>query len=224
MNRLYPTNGSANDQLAEAVTQRLMDPDYVRDHLRLSIRKKGADVTCEEIRKDFLDLELVLKIDLDFMSDQTSSAAVKVTKSVLDVCQITEEQAFEQAAQNLEEEVYTGTLSEILFGKKDEIESMFYIISTGKPGAAAALTSTKVFADLCEKTGAEKGCLILPSSSEELLAIPENEDGDPERDLEFAAMVGAINSEIVEPRIQLLPTVYRYSIADNSIRIAATLA
>ena len=60
--------------------------------------------------------------------------------------------------------------------------------------------------------------LILPSSTQELLIIPEN---DNVCYADFASMVDEVNRAEVDPLIQLDPVVYRYDLESDSIKIVA---
>ena len=208
----------ANDTINSAVLAAVTDRDYVLSHLRLAVQRKSADVT-DVITKQILNLELFMRLRVDSLCDENSTASTRVTPTILSLADISEDEAWEAATRNTERELVIGSMSELLFGD-DSLESMFFIATTkDKLDGAAVIAFPEMFRAFC-KAHETSGVCILPSSTEELLLIPETPDMFSYADM--AELVASVNaSGVTDPRIALEAVAYRYDTATNALSIAA---
>ena len=206
------------DVLAKDTTsfgvERLTDWSYVKEHAYLSVQKRGTE---DFIKRPYLNLEIVLRIYLD-LGDEAGS--VKVTSGLIDQLGITEETAWEAACDNTRRHISVRNLADILGGEPSE-DDMLYVATAGQHGGAAALCYKEVFREFCLNHG-EADVYILPSSTEEVLVIPGSKVGIMLTVRDLAQMVDSINRSQVDPIIQLEPAVYRFSLMEDTISIAAT--
>ena len=208
----------ANETVNDAVLEALLDREYVLSHLRLAVRKKSIEES-DVITQTVLNVELFMRLRFECLSDDDSTASTRVTNQILNLAGISAEEAWEAARQNTAKELVVGSMSELLFGD-DSLESMFYIATTkDKLDGAAAIAFPEMFKSFCE-VHETSGVCILPSSTEELLLIPEAPDMFSYADM--AELVSSVNaSGVTDPRIALEPVSYRYDAITNTLSIAA---
>lgn len=208
----------ANEALNKAILEALTNKKTVLTSLRLAVHKKG-DRRPGEIVQEILNLDLFMRIRLQCLSDEDSTASTRVTAQLLELTGLTEEECWNAARSNTERELIIGSMSEILVGD-DSMESIFFVATTkDKLDGASAIAYPELFRAFC-KAHETSGVCILPSSTEELLLIPETPDMCSYKNM--AELVSSVNaSGVIDPRIALDPVSYRYDIATDTLSIAA---
>ena len=220
MNKMYPINENTSVRVNDAVGAALRDPEYIRKHLHLVVRRQDGEVT-EVLRKEFLNVNLEMRVRLDMIGDfDQCSADAKVTKSLLELIELSEKDAWNIALENTAAESIISTMG-TLFPMEMTEDPVFWICTTkSNIDGAAALATTAVFKDFCEDQDVD-ACAILPSSRHELLLLPEKEPLQWSYK-ELAELVDFVNgSGIVSSDIKLDSVVYRYNALTDSIYIAA---
>jgi hypothetical protein len=192
----------------------IMSREYLLDKTIVCLQKNSNERIC---KRDFLDLEMYVRIEVDF-ADGTSGS-IKVTHEILDNAGISEEALLEAAISNSEKKACISTMAEALGMIEDVLgENLFYVATyQDKAHGAGIMAVTETLHDFCEKKGFSK-IYILPSSTEEVLLLPHGLM-DPEN---LAGMVNSVNLETVDPLLQLNPTVYLYDDALREVTIAHT--
>lgn len=208
----------SSETVNQAVLDALTNKKTVLKSLRLAVHKKG-DRRPGEITQEILNLDLYMRVRLLCLSDEDSTASTRVTNQILKLAGLSEEEAWEAARNNTWEEIFVGSMSEVLFGD-DTVESMFFIATTkDKLDGAAVIAFPEFFKAFCE-AHETTGVCVLPSSTEELLLIPETSDMFSYEDM--AELVSSVNaSGVTDPRIALDAVSYRYDSATNTFSIAA---
>lgn len=199
--------------------EQVTDPAYISSHVYLTIQRCSNDRE-GTIKKDFLNLELVPRISLEFDGQHAST---KINHNLLEQADISEDVLWTMARHNMAGQFRVFTLSEIMdFPEEFTPEVPFSIVSTdSRTNGATALAFPEVFRTFCEEHGLAS-CLILPSSIEELIVMPEGlEDFSIPA---LACMVNDINHDVVDELIQLDPVVYRYDPASDEVTIAAVFS
>lgn len=195
----------------------LNDREYVLNHLLVSVQKRSEDVD-DLVKRKILNIEGILRIRMG--CSESSYGTVKVTKQILEMAEVTENEAWESAMRNTVTSFTIRSLSETLGITVDDTDPFSVCTTDNGMNGAAALVFPEVFEVYCRKNNLNS-CLILPSSTQEVLIL--NDDGIPAsfsyRDL--ANMVFEVNAAEVNPVIQLDPVVYRFSMNTKSIEIVA---
>ena len=196
----------------------LVDPDFVLTNAYMAIQKKCEDNLA---KRTCLNLETYLRVRLSVTTSE--SAYFRITGQMIAQLGLSESDLWNSAEQHFLGSVKIQDIAEVI-GIPEDADGSLYVLTAEEPACgAAALAIPEIFRGFCEDRGLQS-CVILPSSTEELLIIPRNLDDLSERFLnpsELAGMVQMINAEQVDPVIQLDPVVYVYRIIDDQIVIAA---
>ena len=189
---------------------------YVLEHITVAVQKQSDE---EIIKRRVLNVDAFLKLHVD-TKDDTISTYTRVTKALVQWLNISEETLWEAALQNTQKMLKITSMWS-LFNKEEITEEAPFFVVTLKNffDGAAALLFPEIFRSFCEQKS-ERSCLILPSSTEEVLIMPESQVAldDPRI---YACMVDSINKREVNPLIQLEPVIYKYSLDTNCIEIVA---
>lgn len=214
----------ATDQkISSTVYKNLTDKTYIRNHIRIRVEKRSCNINSYmELSRDLLDLRMYLRIDLKLNDDQYGSA--RVTDQLLCVAELSEQEAWDVALRNQKEQLHIYSIADMLssllpISIREEMP-LFVITTENGDEGASVLALPEVFREWCLFNG-EDYCLILPSSTEEVLFIPGSANYIHNPDV-LADMVEEINTTEVDPIQQLEPTVYRYDLETNRIRIVAS--
>lgn len=129
------------------------------------------------------------------------------------------EDAWKAALNNMKSAISVRSMAAVLGMPEELFPAPFHIVTTenGVDGASALLYP-EIFNTFCQQHEIGE-CIILPSSTQEVLVIPDKKDGICYDD--FARMVNEVNNTEVDPMIRLYPVVYRYDIVSNMIKIVA---
>lgn len=198
--------------------KKLTDLEYVKSHLTLGIQRKSTNTNL--VKKDLLNLELFMKITLD-IKNTDDIGTCKLNRELQNRLNVTEKELWEAAFANTVSHYSIKSMYEMC-GVENTDDCMMYVVTSSLQNAATALCFPELFSEFCAEKG-EDGCYILPSSTEELIVLPQSavkKAGMSVTDL--ANMVQSVNEEAVEPEIQLDPIVYYYNIGCNKIQIVAT--
>ena len=221
---IYPTRENSLDDIVslaktamasipdEASWKVLSDWEYVRKNMRVAVQKHSTD---DVYKKDYLNLELIMRVHLDF---EGTSASTKVGSSLAKMLGVSETDLWKTALDNCSSSYQIRSLSEAIGISTDAECPLYVVTSPNTNDGAGALAFPHVFRDFC-KEHAEQSCYILPSSTEEVLVIPGSSALTDPQDL--ANMVSTINREIVDPTIQLPAVVYEYRLDTDRIEIVA---
>jgi len=194
----------------------LNDREYVLEHLLISVQKQSTDED-DLVKRKILNIEGILRLDIG-CSSSSEYGSIKVTKQILEMVGVTEDEAWESAMRNMVTSFTIRSLSETLGFMVDDTDPFSVCTTDNGMNGAASLAFPEVFEVYCRRHN-KKACILLPSSTQEILILDDGVEGFSYRDL--ANMVFEVNAAEVDPIIQLDPVVYRYSMDTKSIEIVA---
>lgn len=206
----------ANRPIPEVDVDNLITRDNLLNNSFLCLQRQGTE---EIVKREYLNLELYVRLAITDFFFSDSKASTKVTQRMLEMTGVTEEELFEAARKNSLFKAQITSLAEAL-GLSEEFvgEAPFYVGSyADKCHGAAVLALPECIHSFCKEKGLSQ-LYILPSSTEEVLLLPDM-DGDP---LMLAQMVNEVNDAEVDPVLQFYPVVYLYDDATQSVSIAAS--
>lgn len=198
----------------------ITNKDYLKENAYLVLQKKGEWYEDEEtIRRDYLNLEVALRIKIQMGDDEGS---IKASTTLLNAAGMTEEELWNAAEENTKASIISFTMEEALGIPGPLVEEMgeipFSIFTTWtRANGAIALYFPEIFRDFCKKHSIDR-TLIIPSSTEEVI-ISRSTGIDPRT---AALMVREVNDTVVNPLLQLPPVVYEYHLDTDEILIAGT--
>lgn len=203
----------------------LLDASYIKQNVFLTVQRICNNEN-DVISKLFANLQVIPRVmvnELTYGEDAIASA--KVTESLLLQAGISEVDLFEWALNNVQEHVYIKSMEEMLedmvernedINSEDDVKFSLYVASAGIYGGASAILCFDLLDEFCIQRNV-KSCIILPSSMEEILLIPEYDD---KIDVFYLAnLVDEVNRNIVEPVQQLDPVVYRYDRDEKFVKM-----
>ena len=196
----------------------LTNREYVLNHLFIAVQKRSTAEN-DLVKRSILNIDGVLRINV-ICPEIDGCGSLKVTGQILEMAGITEEEAWESALRNMVSTFTVRSLSEaigIMTGDNDPFSVC--TTDTGMNGAAS-LFFPEVFEVYCKRHN-RKTCLILPSSTQEVLILDDERVPESFSYRDLANMVFEVNCAEVDPVIQLDPVVYRYSMDTNAIEIVA---
>ena len=232
---VYPANGETLDELKERIIRvaaaerpgidvsELTDFSRIRDKLYLTIQRRSRE---DVVKRNYLNLEVLPRIFLDL---DGNTGKVKISNELIHALGVTEQDVWDAATDNSDGIFVVKSMAEIfrdMFGEEcpEGGDDGLYVVTAAPEfydAAAAALCFPGIFRDFCLKHG-EQTCYVLPSSTQEVLVVPGSRvESEPGMVRTMSQMVDDINNDMVDAAIQLDPVVYRYSMADGVISIAA---
>ena len=211
MDKIY----TAMRQLPDLDLAVLEDRNFVLSNLYVTVQRKCNQANV--LTRDYLNLEVVMRLHIT-LDDQDESGSIKVSSALLEMAEISIEDAWKAALCNMKSTISIRSMAVVLGMPEELFPAPFHVVTTenGMDGAAALLYP-EVFKSFCQANEVD-ACIILPSSTQEVLVVPD-EEGTCYDD--FAMVVNEVNNTEVDPMIQLDPVVYRYDIASNEIKIVA---
>lgn len=158
-----------------------------------------------------------MRLHVNF-DNQDEIGSIKVSSSLLAMAGVTVEDAWKAAMSNMKSVVSIRSMADVLNMPEELFPVPFHVVTTenGMDGASALLYP-EIFKSFCQQREVD-ACIILPSSTQELLVVPDDEEYCYDM---FAGMVNEVNSTEVDPMIQLDPVVYKYDAITNKIKIVA---
>lgn len=194
----------------------LTDWSYVRDHVFISIQRHSNDYCA---KKELLNLEVCARVYIN-MTDSNYNGSYKMTQELLQKMDVSEEELWEASLNNSRPLYSVHSMSAMLGLKETQDEVLYVVTADGISDGAGALCFPEVFREFC-KAHSEESCVILPSSTQEVIVLPGS-TVESQMDLStLCEMVYSINRDVVDPLIQLDPVVYQYSLETDAITIAA---
>lgn len=198
----------------------LSDREYVLDHLLISVQKRSDDDDAI-VKRRILNVEGILRVDIACRRND-EHGTVRVTRQLLDIAGITEEEAWEAAMRNMVASFSIRSLGEAIgmFPSDDSMDPFAVCTTDNGMYGSAVLFFPEVFEVYCRRHNLQS-CLILPSSTQEVLILEDTGRESMFSYMDLANMVYEVNCAEVDPVIQLDPVVYRYSLENSAIEIIA---
>ena len=196
----------------------VLNPEYLKKNSFVCIQKPSTE---DILKKRYLDLEVYARVRVSIGTIERVHAnvgTIKITHKMLEVSGITEAEFWDAALANTRRELMIISLGDV-FGTPGYGGGVFNILTTqNQVYGAAGLAFPDIMYEYCMERHTEE-CYILPSSIHEVLLV-----NAPMKPNEMADLVRNVNSEVVVPEEQLLPTVYKYTVATNSVAIVTSVA
>ncbi len=178
---------------------------FLASHLFVGLQKSSD----EEIIKRPSELEGIENyIYVRCREEGDYSASFKMTKGLLKILNMSEEEVWWLAESNTKAETDVKSLGKLLFGEEYEDDGErcpFYVITNkSRIKGASAILNRKAIEEVARKYEVEK-VVILPSSIHEMLIVPYTDEMSLD---EFSAMVEAVNESQVAPEERLTNRAY----------------
>lgn len=194
----------------------ITDYDQVKDNTYLRLVPGNSPVLKEAPHRKIQDMALVVSIALVNFSDENSKSVVVVTKPLMEMYGIDEQQLFADAERNslqYEPVVFTPLfdmikhlVNEDNMPSPEDMGIVTYIATnkTGFHGAAVA-----AYPDFCEQAAEKLGgsFFMLPSSVHEFILI---KDDGRQKAKDLNKMIRNVNETVLEPRDFLSDQCYHY--------------
>ncbi|WP_026664498.1 DUF5688 family protein [Butyrivibrio sp. FC2001] len=187
---------------------KLMDSDYFMEHGRVGIQKEGTEALVKR-HTQFEGIEEYL-----YMTDEYNgeSISIKVTPKMLEMWDISEDEAFNMAEDNTSKETTIKSMAEVisnmmgieLADDMNPLEQMYVISNKSNIKGASAILDTKAIGELAERFNVHE-FVLLPSSIHECILVPKLE-GMTMND--FENMVKEVNATTVSAEDKLIDRAY----------------
>ncbi len=199
------------------VAKNLTDKDFILSnvHVRLLNAEKNPDVK-EDPHGSILDLVWEYRVDV------ADDATVKVSKAMMDLRGITENELKEAAFRNMEDDsIFVRPMAELLaemtgFPVEDAVP-LWVVSNEDKMYGASALLRNDLLKDVAESRGCD--LYLIPSSVHEILILPVSEaegmDVDGLRNL-----IRMVNDTEVAPNEYLSDNAYLFCKDTGELKIA----
>ncbi len=227
VSRIMSLDENYIDDMNLAIGLILNDPQYVFANSIVCLQQKNGErfdrkivgKTDRIIKRLLLNQEIYIRLLLDKAG--VKDANIKVTSGFLDMLGLDPEELWEHAIDNTRKSIQYFPMENVINKICTEYDGsndvpMYILTNKDTRFGASALLYPEVFQNLCKEAG-WNGCLILPSSIHELIALPEDLQIEVS---EGTKMVEEINDNCVDIEEQLTPSVYRYQISTNAITVA----
>jgi len=192
----------------------LYSADFFKRNAHLALSRRNGE-SQDVITKPYLNMDLIIKVLIqDNVSDGVAST-VKLTNDLLKAIGLSKEDAFGIAEANTRATVSIVPMTQML-GIIDENCPLQILSTDNMRDGAIGIYYPDLLGDYCSGNGIDE-LFIIPSSTQEMIII-DAAGQNPEDLLEINAQVNAIE---VDPLIRLDSAIYRYSLADNVVNIAA---
>lgn len=191
---------------------KLMDKEFVLDHIRIGIQHCSNESVVKHCLPDFPGLEAYLYIMENSVDKDTWS--VKIKTELLEKADIDEELAWETAELHTSASATIMSIGEVLSAlcpfdntidvtELDKAE-MFVISNKEKCKGAASITDMNLLRNFAEKHDCKK-IAVLPSSIHECILLPLREDSEPG---DLTALVREVNATQLAPEEVLIDKAY----------------
>lgn len=192
----------------------ILSKDFFAANAYICCNRHDSTVS-DVVSRQYLNLDLIIKLRV--MADPDSICSIKVTKPFLNIIGLTEDEAFDIAIDNSRKTITIKSMADILGTTDDILDYPMHILSCNQGyGGASAIIFTDVIKNWCMANDLTE-VFILPSSTDEMIIISDNTIITDE----LLRINKDITDSVVEPLISLEPAVYRYSVSDNLVTIAA---
>lgn len=210
-------------QDADGVIGKITDWAYVREHIYPMIvsAEDNEEMLRALVSKPFLDLAVIMYIRLDDILQIGGEATVKVSKEMLSSLNVSEEEAYDAAMNNMKsdgynvQDIFTVIRCMIDEDIPDDVnrEKMFVMTNADKRyGAAGLLDINNIVMGL-----GITNCYILPSSIHETLLVPATSNMNVSM---LKNMVLEVNESTVSREEKLSDNVYLYNCETGNLSIA----
>ena len=187
------------------IMQVLSDKNYIKRHIVIALQRVSTEVICK--KETILNgVEAYLRISFNNFDGMTAS--VKVTKDILRLSGIAEDEAWEAALFNTKNnselitmyDTFKKTIpEELLNGAIEEMQNTYIIRSILGTHGAASICNLDLLHEFAEKMGVDK-IVIIPSSIHECILMAWGDEYSMEF---FSEMVKIVNDTEVVPEDQL---------------------
>lgn len=210
-------------QDADGVIGKITDWAYVREHIYPMIvsAEDNEEMLRALVSKPFLDLAVIMYIRLDDILQIGGEATVKVSKEMLSSLNVSEEEVYDAAMNNMKsdgysvQDIFTVIRRMIDEDIPDDVnrEKMFVMTNADKRyGAAGLLDINNIVMGL-----GITNCYILPSSIHETLLVPATSNMNVSM---LKNMVLEVNESTVSREEKLSDNVYLYNCETGNLSIA----
>ena len=230
---LYTKNVNGADSYGDIVANSLQPGGFeqVRDMIVMQLvnTEMNAESLNRTPHRDVEDLSVVYRLLFD--RDDGGLASAKISDTMMQAWEVSEQDLFEAASKNTKELLPTkilpmGQMLENLMGVNplegpDDPTNVMYVITneSGVNGAAVPLYDKAAMDDLCDTMGG--GMYLLPSSVHEFIALPADDaHTGPDPVMEFAYMIQEVNANEV-PDDEILGTVPYHYDKENGFELAS---
>lgn len=184
-------NQKSKEEMLLSFGKACLDWEFVKDKVQVQIRPKSEE---QVIKRDFLDLEAIIGVYND-----ECEAWIEYKSSVLNVLNISEDELFETARNNM--------LQNCCFAVVRGEYILIAATNNAMHKGAGMMYSTDVLDQLCSMFNTSK-LFVLPSSVHEILAVPYR--NDPEIIDFINESIQEINDTELDPMDILSEHVYIY--------------
>lgn len=190
----------------------ITDKEYVLSHMCIGLQKDSSEDLIKR-PSGFEGIEKYLYIKVDMGEEK---GRVKLSKKILEVAKISENDAWKSAEENLHSDTVVTPLFDMvaqMTGGLDipaPTEDMGIYVMTNKENmyGASAVLDKKALADISEKCGADK-FFVIPSSTHEVILIADRGCEDIDN---FTSMVKEVNATVVAEVDRLTDTAYKIAV------------
>ena len=202
----------------------ILDYNKAKNNLRLCIRRKTSNE--DDVKMPFLDMELFVRVEFENTGEEMASVTIK--KTILDKWDISAEQLFADAMENMTDKWGGDNLGNIILSGFSDLKTidefinninagsemaMYTIGTRDKYWGASIITNTEILSKIADKL--DDDLIILPSSIHEIIIVPKELANDG-----MTAMVQAINADCVSETDQLSDHIYEFNRSTNEVRVA----
>lgn len=191
-----------NDSIPSAPTN-VLSRNYFLENITIALQKNSTEkIVKRESGLDGLEAYLVIIDTVPQIDGNLFS--FKIHPDLLEHCQLTEEEAWEQAEKNLKKSVVIADMEELLGIPLSGASHLYIATNKSSLKGAAVVLVHDVMQKFAEQHHTHR-IALLPSSIHEMLLIPDADDIDKATLLE---MVKDVNRKEVAPEDQLIDQVY----------------
>ena len=194
----------------------ITDYDQVKDYTFLRLVPGDSPVLKEAPHRKIQDMALVVNVHLVNFSDENGKSVVVVTKPLMEMYGIDENQLFADAERNsvAKEPIVFTPLADMIKNliESDEVPSpedvgIVTYIATNKTGFQGAAVAA--YPEFCEQAAEKLGgsFFMLPSSVHEFILI---KDDGRQKAKDLNKMIRNVNETVLEPRDFLSNQCYHY--------------
>ena len=168
MCRIYNAMASAPEIDVSKITD---FQGYARDHLYLGVQRQTGDLQSGDIlRRDFLCLEIIVRLYLDTGSDNYGT--IRMTSSLAKSMGVTDDDIWNAAIENSRDQYRIQSMADII-GMDGCGEDMLYVLrSETIMEGASGIVFPALLNEFAEKLGESK-LFLLPSSTQEMIVVRE---------------------------------------------------
>lgn len=206
----------AMDKKPSLPVEDLKKASYYLENSYLCLQKKSDE---DLVKQDYLGHEIYVRVNMGSISSE-ETGSFKLKSGSLKPFGISNEDIFRVAVENCRGMFKICSMAELL-GISDMGEDFQMYVGTADDTTygASILYYPEVFREFCREKE-ELGCYILPSSTQEVIIVPESKHTG--NAYELALMVDAVNTSEVAEEIQLEPVVFFYDATLDEIKIIAS--